>query len=85
MTKTSGLEAVQQLYLIQIELSDYLESDTYSAKKQTPQVKKQLREFTSLLKVADSGFMGGEDILEGLEELRKQVSVRIKKFLSKKK
>ena len=81
-TKTSGLAAVQNLYLMQFELLQHMDTGLKTP-KQVAEAKQCLREFTSLLKVVDPQYMGGEDVLEAVHAMHGNMSDRVKKHAAK--
>ena len=70
----SPLSKVQNLYLMQVQLWNFLdgkETDVHNAEK-------TLKEFKSLLKEVDWRLMGGEDVLESLQLIPMEVREKIK-------
>lgn len=79
MTKSeSALAKVQDLYVIQVELWNFLDSRELSP-EQVAEAKQRLREFSSLLSKADWRLMGGEDVLQALQHIQSEVSAKLKK------
>jgi hypothetical protein len=76
-TKLSGLEAVQNLYVLQVALAQFLAGEDRS-RDDIASVRRQLQEFSQLLKAADWQYMGGEDVYQSLQEIRDTVSARIR-------
>jgi hypothetical protein len=74
----SALEIVQQLYLLQAELLHLLESGIRSPKAREA-AKRTLREFNKLLKEADPRYMGGEDVVAGLEDVKVCVAKKLQR------
>lgn len=77
-TKTDrALENVQNLYLVQFQLLDLLESDL-----RDPQVRKevraQMKKFEELLSKADWRYMGGQDVWETLKALPDEMSRKLR-------
>ena len=84
MTKAElGLQTVQELYLMQVQLIDLLDRDL-SAPQIQKEAKKQTKEFQSLLKDADWRYMGGEDVYEELRKLPEEISLKMKTRKQKK-
>lgn len=81
-TKTTGLAAVQNLYSMQFELLQYMNSGLRTP-KQVQEAKQCLQKFTVLLKTVDPQYMGGEDVLEALHAMHGKMSDRVKKYASK--
>lgn len=81
-TKTSGLAAVQNLYLMQFELLQHMDKGLRTT-EQIKEAKACLKEFTSLLKVVDPQYMGGEDVLEALHAMHDKMSERVKRHAAK--
>ena len=78
MTKAElGLQTVQQLYLLQVQLFSVLDMDLSDPDLQR-EAKKQTREFETLLKEADWRYMGGEDVYEELTKLPMEVKTKLK-------
>lgn len=73
-----ALDVVQNLYVMQVELERFLESDLKDPDTRK-QAKKRIKEFDSLLKEADASYMGGEDVYETLQRIRDGVSSKIKR------
>lgn len=76
--KDSALSKVQNLYLMQVELWNFLEG-AQSDKDSVQSAQKTLKEFTALLKEVDWRVMGGEDVLESLSMIPKEVTAKLKK------
>jgi hypothetical protein len=72
--KDSPLSKVQNLYLMQVELWNFLDNKGTDAKA----VEKTLKEFNSLLKEVDWRLMGGEDVLESLQMIPVEVKSKLK-------
>lgn len=77
-TSKQGLAVVQNLYLLQIDLQRYLESDL-SDPSERREAKQRVQEFSSLLRQADWRYMGGEDVLLSLHDMEKEVRQKIVK------
>ncbi|PIR54533.1 hypothetical protein COU75_00280 [Candidatus Peregrinibacteria bacterium CG10_big_fil_rev_8_21_14_0_10_42_8] len=78
--KQSPLSKVQNLYLMQVELWNFLDNKADDAKA----VEKTLKEFNALLKEVDWRLMGGEDVLESLQMIPKEVKSKLKTTSKKK-
>ncbi len=76
--KETPLSKVQNLYLMQVELWDFLD-DTENDAEKCKTAKKTLKEFNELLKEVDWQVMGGEDVLESLQHIPKEVNTKLKK------
>jgi len=63
-----ALENVHNLYVVQFQLLDLLESDLRDPDTRK-QVRKTMKEFESLLSSADWRYMGGMDVWETLKSL----------------
>lgn len=70
----SALAKVQSLYVLQMELWDFLEGKEPDAKK----AQKSLKEYTTLLNEVDPQYMGGEDVLQTLEWIPGEVKKKLK-------
>lgn len=75
--KESPLSKIQTLYLMQVELCDFLEAKEVDATK-LKTAQKTLKEFKELLKEADWRYMGGEDVLENMQWIPKEVNEKLK-------
>ncbi len=75
--KQSALSKVQSLYVMQVELWDFLD-DQEADKTKAETVQKTLKEFNSLLKDVDWQYMGGEEVLETLQSIPQQVNKKLK-------
>lgn len=75
--KESALAKVQSLYLMQVELWNFLDDSEADAEK-AKIVKKTLQEFSGLLKEVDWQYMGGEDVLETLQWIPGEVNKKLK-------
>lgn len=73
----SGLEHVQNLYLLQMELLSSLEGDL-SDPKARRQMRISVAEFEKLLRRADRRYMGGDDVYESLKSIPSEVEERLK-------
>lgn len=76
--KQSSLAKVQNLYLMQVELWNFLDEKNLDVEK-TKSAQKTLKEFKELLKEVDWQLMGGEDVLESLQMIPTEVSQKLKK------
>ena len=72
--KDSPLSKVQNLYLMQVELWNFLDNKESDAKA----VEKTLKQFNALLKEVDWRLMGGEDVLESMQMIPKEVKSKLK-------
>lgn len=72
----SDISVVQNLYLLQVDLAEFLRSDL-SDPEERRIAKQRMREFSSLLKQADWRYMGGEDVLDSLKEIQDQIADKI--------
>lgn len=77
-SSVSGLATVQNLYVMQFKLFGFLDSDLKVVENRK-EAKKCLREFESLLKTADWQYMGGEDVYEELQRVKKNVAARLQR------
>lgn len=75
--QSSGLATVQNLYLMQFQLMGYLQGGIRS-ENQAKEAKQCLRQFKSLLGEADPRYMGGEDVIETLQNIQDEMSYRLK-------
>ena len=73
--KQSALSKVQTLYLMQVELWDFLDEKNTDANK----VQKILKEFKALLAEVDPQYMGGEDVYATLQWIPQEVNQKLKK------
>lgn len=74
--QSSGLITVQNLYLMQFQLMEYLQ-DGIRTESQAKEAKQCLRQFKVLLGEADPRYMGGEDVVETLQEIQEEMSARL--------
>jgi len=72
----SDLSVVQNLYLLQVDLAEFLRSDL-SDPTERRAAKERMREFASLLRQADWRYMGGEDVLDSLKDVQQQIVRKI--------
>jgi len=78
MTKADqALENVQTLYLVQMDLIRALEMDL-SDPRARKQVREKMKVFEDLLTKVDYRYMGGEDVVEGLQSLSKEMVLKLK-------
>lgn len=75
--KENALTKVQDLYLMQVALWNFLD-DKKADEKKMKDAKKMLKEFKALLDEVDSQHMGGEDVLESLQMIPTEVSQKLK-------
>ena len=73
----SGLEHVQNLYLLQMQLLTSLEGDL-SDRKARRQMRISVQEFEKLLRRADRRYMGGDDVYESLRQIPFEVEARLR-------
>ena len=74
--KLSGLETVQNLYLLHVQLIQSIRAGIRTP-DQLKRAKENLRQFSSLLASADWRYMGGEDVYTSLQGVRKDISIKI--------
>ena len=74
----SGLKDVQNLYVMQFELQKVMQSD-FKVPDNRKVARKCLQEFNSLLRQADTQYMGGEDVYKSLVTMQKRASTKLKK------
>ena len=75
--KASALEKVQDLYLMQVELWNFLDDEKIDA-EQRKNIERTLREFKQLLREVDWHYMGGEDVLQTLTWIPQEVSLKLR-------
>lgn len=73
----SALAKVQNLYMLQAQLWNVLDAKHLSPSARS-EAKKNLKEFSSLLRSADWRVMGGEDVYSALREVQTEVSRKLK-------
>ena len=76
--KESALTKVQTLYIMQVELWNFLDGSITDADK-VKSAQKTLKEFKALLKEVDWQVMGGEDVLESMQLIPTEVNAKLKK------
>ena len=76
-TNQAGLATVQTLYLMQIDLAQYLRYGIKTG-NQMEKARKQLSDFRKFLKEADWKYMGGEDVYQELCAIQEEVAAKIK-------
>ena len=76
--KETALNKVQNLYLMQVELWNFLDGSSTDADK-VKSAQKTLKEFKALLKEVDWQVMGGEDVLESMQLIPTEVNAKLKK------
>ena len=81
-TRSSGLATVQNLYIMQFQLVEYLQRGLRTD-NQVKEAKQCYKEFKTLMKSADKAYMGGEDVYESLSELEKEAAAKLKKRTAK--
>ncbi len=72
-----ALENVQNLYLMQFQLLDLLESDLRNPDVRK-QVRNQMKQFEQLLNKADWRYMGGIDVWETLKALPDEMAKKLR-------
>jgi hypothetical protein len=82
--KETALNKVQNLYIMQVELWNFLDGSSADADK-VKNAQKTLREFKALLKEVDWQVMGGEDVLASMQMIPTEVNAKLKKTPTKKK
>jgi len=75
--KENALSKVQDLYLMQMALWNFLD-DTEKNVEKYQSAQKTLREFKALLKEVDWQYMGGEDVLQSLQWIPNEVHMKLK-------
>jgi hypothetical protein len=73
----SALTKVQDLYTMQLHLWDVLDTQELTP-EQRDEARKHLRAFSTLLRQADRGIMGGEDVYDTLKHMEREVSEKLK-------
>ena len=81
--KESALNKVQSLYLMQVELWNFLDDSSADTTK-VQSAQKTLKDFKALLKEVDWQVMGGEDVLESLQLIPTEVNAKLSKKPKKK-
>ena len=71
------LAKVQDLYLLQAELWNFLDDDKVDAGK-LKSAKAALKEYNRLLSEVDKGYMGGLDVYESLQWTPEEVTDKLK-------
>lgn len=77
MRNDTGLEHVQNLYVLQMELLSFLDGDLTDPKARR-QMRDSVQEFEKLLRRADRRYMGGDDVYESLKQIPDEVETRLK-------
>ncbi|OGJ58381.1 hypothetical protein A2881_05760 [Candidatus Peribacteria bacterium RIFCSPHIGHO2_01_FULL_55_13] len=72
----SALAKVQNLYMLQAQLWNVLDAKNLSPNARE-EAKKNLKEFSSLLRAADWRVMGGEDVYSALKEVQTEVARKL--------
>lgn len=75
--KENALTKVQDLYVMQVELWNFLDDKSTNEEK-LKHAKKTLKEFKALLDEVDPSHMGGEDVFESLQLIPSEVTQKIK-------
>lgn len=72
----TALEHIHNLYVLQLQILELLDR-----RLSTPQARRearaQIKEFQRLLRLADARYMGGEDVLEALKALPKELEQKL--------
>lgn len=77
MSPQNELEKIHTIYLMQMQLWDVLDGRIRSPEK-IKAAQKQLREYKKLLQEVDWRYMGGEDVLETLENIQCEAEKKLK-------
>lgn len=80
----SALTKVHDLYVMQIELWKHLREGNFQNPNQRKETQRCLRQFSRLLDQVDWHYMGGEDVLLSLREMRGEVSARLRNIRRRK-
>lgn len=72
----TALEHVHNLYLMQLKILDLLDREL-STPEARREARAQIKEFQHLLRLADWRYMGGEDVLESLKTLPKELEEKL--------
>ncbi len=72
-----AIENIHNLYVMQFQLLDLLESDLRDAERRK-EVKKTMKEFEALLSKADWRYMGGMEVWESLKNLPVEMSKKLR-------
>lgn len=79
----SALAKVQNLYVLQMELWQFLDDKEVDTEKYKS-AEKSLKEFKKLLAEVNADFLGGEDVMETLQWIPEEVGAKLKKAKGKK-
>jgi hypothetical protein len=71
------LEHVHTLYLLQVQLYQFLDSDLTHPKTRK-EVREHMKKYQEMLHKADHRYMGGEDVLESLKALPNEIVLKLK-------
>ncbi|MFA6259381.1 MAG: hypothetical protein WCX29_02110 [Candidatus Peribacteraceae bacterium] len=71
------LALVQDLYLLQVDLQQKLQSGVQDPKERK-EARKQAKEFSAMLQQVDWRCMGGEDVLQSLRETEQEVMQKLR-------
>ncbi len=82
MKSRSGLQTVQRLYLMQVELQDLLEAGLHGWGDRR-RAKERVREFSFLLMFAVTSYMGGQEVYRTLQNIERKVSERLRSPVAK--
>ncbi len=78
-TKTDkSLERIHSLYLMQGSLISLLGRGNFRDPGVRKEARENVKEFLSLLRKADARYMGGEDVVESLKTLPKEIEAKLK-------
>lgn len=73
-----SLEQIHSLYIMQGSLITLLGRGNFRDPTVRKEARENMKEFLSLLRKADARYMGGEDVLESLKTLPKEIEEKIK-------
>ncbi len=82
--KESALSKVQNLYVLQVELWNFLDAQDVDTEKYKS-AEKALKEFKRLLAEVDGAVMGGDDVYESLQWIPEEVGAKLKSKTKKSK
>lgn len=81
-TKQKELNKVHTLYMLQMELVNFLNKQEVD-KKECRQIEKSATSFSTLLPLIDRLYLGGEDVFETLHQTLVLVNEKIQRQLGK--